>query len=389
MYISFITMNRFVEERIESDLEYRQRFDMNRGLLSHGRTLSDESLLDKLRTIAFPLDRPQFLALSERFVSAEEMARFVYQEKPSIPDKDHDWIWIAFTCLWERWQPGRLSLEMIDDRMQDGYKTRRGHKAVDTCNLWIAAWDGIWHLIETQHICSVEEFDSRFPLTQCLFNWVQDFVSELNAAGVENETYLQKRLVVLNAFLARLQCDELIRSNFQSDLAETCFLLGVSEKGEELFRQFLRDKPKWGWGWIRWADCYSLSARSGEQDFAKAEQILKQGLEIPAVEDKQYLLERLEELYSETGRSEDAEDVQKEIETLANASRTAIKSRAVIPNNSISSDVPMSPRTGISGLSPLGLGMKSLTSSKKTGRNNMCPCGSGKKFKRCCYKNGP
>ena len=32
----------------------------------------------------------------------------------------------------------------------------------------------------------------------------------------------------------------------------------------------------------------------------------------------------------------------------------------------------------------LALHPSSLASSKKAGRNDPCPCGSGKKFKRCC-----
>jgi preprotein translocase subunit SecA len=31
--------------------------------------------------------------------------------------------------------------------------------------------------------------------------------------------------------------------------------------------------------------------------------------------------------------------------------------------------------------------VKSSVKSDKTGRNELCPCGSGKKYKRCCGSN--
>jgi preprotein translocase subunit SecA len=30
-------------------------------------------------------------------------------------------------------------------------------------------------------------------------------------------------------------------------------------------------------------------------------------------------------------------------------------------------------------------GQKTITKNKKVGRNDPCPCGSGKKYKKCCY----
>lgn len=37
----------------------------------------------------------------------------------------------------------------------------------------------------------------------------------------------------------------------------------------------------------------------------------------------------------------------------------------------------------------IGLGNESEEKEKKVPRNELCPCGSGKKFKQCCGKSGP
>lgn len=390
MPISFITMNRFIEEQAAKDAEYRQLIERNgRRLLSHGRALSDEVLLEGLHTRQFPLDKQQFLTLSQRFDSAEEMAQFVCRENPGIRESDSDWIWIAFTCMWERWQPERTSLEMIDDRMQDGYEAKPRWDSVETCRFWIATWEGIWSLIERRSIQSIKEFDDRYPLTQCLFNWIQDFISELYTAGFSDRSFHQKRLVVLDFLRARLQPGGLLLENSQRETAETYFLLGMPDKGEEFFRQWLHDKPKWGWGWINWSDCYYSGARDGEQNPLKAEQILKQGLSIPGVEDREHMLARLEHIYSETGRTEESQAIRKEIEKLSKTRRMASVSRTVMPNDSSSAFALNAPvrefKTPVESL--MKHGVRSAATSPHVGRNDSCPCGSGKKFKRCCGRN--
>ena len=79
--------------------------------------------------------------------------------------------------------------------------------------------------------------------------------------------------------------------------------------------EWLAEDPKWGWGWIGWSDNYFLFA-SGGQDEVRAERLLKQGLDTPDVEDRAYLLDRLQELYEESGRDDEAEAVRQEMQRL-------------------------------------------------------------------------
>lgn len=127
MRISFITMNRMVEQKVIDDQEYRELFAGNgKRTLSHGRTLSDEVLLEKLHSLGLQEVNRQWLDhWSRQSPSAEALAvRCAEQSEAKIPAMEEDWIWIALTCLWERWFPERPNIEMIDDRMQAGYEAQ-------------------------------------------------------------------------------------------------------------------------------------------------------------------------------------------------------------------------------------------------------------------------
>ncbi len=372
MNFSFITINRILEDRAAIDEEVRRDLQRKgRVVLSDGRKLSDEALLAKLRSMDLPMDRERFLALTESFSSAQEMALSVYKHlRQPLQPWDEDWVWIAFTCLWERWQPDRPSLEMLDDWMQQGYKAEQRDDSAEACRLWLAGWNGVCKIAEAQQLRSVRAFDERFPMTQCVFNWVQDFVRELANAGCDDQALLQRRLDVLNTFLGRFQPDGLLLENCKSQMAETLFLVGKPEQGEQAFRRLLDEDPRWGWGWIHWSNCYHFFGREQDRDLVRAEQILKQGLAVAGVRERKHMLERLVELYEDTGRTEEARAVQVEIDQLAR------------PTPATAAPTWKRPQTDRPAMWPGDRGSSSRP--VRVGRNDPCPCGSGKKFKKCC-----
>jgi preprotein translocase subunit SecA len=81
----------------------------------------------------------------------------------------------------------------------------------------------------------------------------------------------------------------------------------------------------------------------------RAEQILRQGLEVEGVEDRDVFYERLQDIYEKQGRT----DKLAQLKALAGPQPDA----APVP---IKRQEP------------------------KIGRNDPCPCGSVKKYKKCC-----
>jgi hypothetical protein len=370
---AFITINRIAEEKAASDEAFRKQLEKTgKPFLWHGRALSDDDLLAKLASLGIVLNRARFLRNIQSFVSAEEMAQAVYDHPDTdIPDKEQDWVWIAFTCLWERWSPDRPSLEMIDDAMQAGYRADAAGDQSEACRHWLQTWRWIRGVMETRGIKTMQEWDDQYSGTQSLYNWVQDFTLSLHNAGLNDRSFIEERRVVLETVLGLPGLEEHLRDNCRRDLAETYFDLGTPEKGEQLFQQWLKEKPRWGWGWIGWADCYYFT-HGREKDPARAEQILKQGLAVPGVQDREDMLDRLRDLYEETDRPTEAKAVQEEIERLHKPSPAARVQRtpSILP-----AVAPGTPRP-----------VMRATAPGRVGRNDPCPCGSGKKYKKCCLR---
>jgi len=177
--------------------------------------------------------------------------------------------------------------------------------------------------------------------------------------------------------------------NWRRALAGSYFELGETSKAEALYRDWLKADPGWGWGWIGWSDCYRFT-RTKSQDLTRCEQILREGLSIGDVRDRPDLADRLADLCEEQGRNEEAEDwwqqakgsqptIETTLEALSDGSVLREKTRVTFGEEGLP----------LSELSNLGAALRKNPSpatlvKQKVGRNEPCPCGSGKKFKKCC-----
>jgi hypothetical protein len=79
--------------------------------------MSDDDLLAKLRGLGVDADREKLAGLCDGALSAEE----VVSERLGLHGWDADWAWICLTGLWQRWWPEKACLELLDDKIQEGY----------------------------------------------------------------------------------------------------------------------------------------------------------------------------------------------------------------------------------------------------------------------------
>lgn len=346
--MSWAALERILSQEILRDEDIRRRVaESGRPLRSHATGMSDDDLLAKLRGLGVDADREKLTGLCDGALSAEE----VVSERLRLHNCDADWAWICLTELWQRWWPEKACLELLDDKIQEGYSAGQRNDFVTSSRTWLGAWPDVLWVCDAIGARSIREFDYRFPMTQSLFNWCQDLEMALQNGGEHDPELRTARLEMAAEWLQRFRSEDgLITGNFRRALADSYFETGHQQKADELYRSWLDDDPAWGWGWIGWADCYTPYGPGKTQDYARAEEILRRGYAVTGVREAEHIARRLADIYGRTGRPDEARELWQRVE----------KDRK---------------RAGQRVLrAPAG----------KTGRNQPCPCGSGKKFKKCC-----
>jgi tetratricopeptide (TPR) repeat protein len=344
---SWVAIDRFAEKERVKDANFRKQ-NADKVLRSDAKPLTDEELLAKLRSFDIQLDHASLERLCRQALSAEEIATPLFDQRTfrgRRAEMESDWIWVCLTTLWQRWFPDQPCFELLDDKIEAGYELQGPGREAAACRIWLEAWRDVLGLLDKGGLPSIHAFDERFRGSQSLFNWIQDLEDELWNAGLEDRQFLTARIAVCEEGLRRFPAeDELMTENRRRALAESYFELGETDKAEALYRDWLHADPRWGWGWIGWSDGYGFT-RTQLQDWPRAEQVLREGLAIDQVRDRHDMLERLADVCEEQGRKGEATELRKQAKRSVEAARVT---------------------------------------KQKIGRNEPCPCGSGKKFKKCC-----
>ncbi|MCA8998167.1 MAG: DUF1186 domain-containing protein [Planctomycetaceae bacterium] len=318
MKFSYVAMDRMVRTQAESDPNLQKQLQRRgRPLRSDGRALSDEELLEKLHSLGMTeVNRTWLDEQTQKFASVESLSRsLVETHKIEKSDFATDWSWIALTCLWERWFPDRPSFEMLDDWMQEGYDFVHAGDDHGAVRIWTRVWEGIAEFIETNSLSTLQQFDDQFGGSQSACNWVGDYsIALLNAA--RNDPAIPALGVKFCEWVIALAKSGQESGDhdfcFRRDLAEFYALQGELERANRMYEEWLEQEPRWGWGWIGWADLYHQFALPEHQDSQKAEEILKRGLAVSGVWDRKFINDRLDSLYEETGRDEDRQQLVRE-----------------------------------------------------------------------------
>ena len=387
--ISWVAMDRTVERKRAADAAYRKQA-AGKVLRSDAKRLTDGELLAKLSSFGIELDRLSLERLCDHALSAEEIAQPLLDQRTfhgKHEQMESDWIWICLSALWQRWFPDKPSFEALDDKMQAGYELRESG-AVAVCRVWLEAWNDVLRILDKAALRSIQEFDDRFGGSQSLFNWIQDLESELWNAGLEDRQFLTARIALCEEGLRRFRTDDdLMTENRRRALAESYYELGETDKAEALYRGWLHLDPRWGWGWIGWSDCYRFT-RTERRDWNQCEQILREGLSIAGVRDRADIADRLADACQEQGRNAEAAELRRQ------AKRSAATVEVSQSVTSVGKVLRQKTQVTIGGaglplseMSNVAAAMRETITPitrQKAGRNEPCPCGSGKKFKKCC-----
>jgi len=264
--------------------------------------MDTEEILKTLESLNITFDKEQFKIQAKNYISAIKLAEdHYYTQDFTAEGRDEDFIWLAIVELWKRLIPEQCNVEMIDDAIQDGYDLLKRRNYTDGLQKWEAAW----HLIKTfvpLTITSAEEADQFMPvpLTEPFFNWCQDFEIELYNRGLEDKSWLEKRITYVNEFCQRFPHTEslIIQTMLQAE-AQSYALLGDMEKAESLFETLVKKFSDSVWAYIAWGDIYWTS--KDVPDYEKAEHIYRLALD-HCTADISEIYERLESIEEEKKR---------------------------------------------------------------------------------------
>lgn len=266
----------------------------------------------------------------------------------------------------------------LDFKMQLGYKYWFERNYADCIRTWQSVWKDLVDSMEKESVSTFKEFDEIFNGNQYVSNWVNDFDvcleevlnKPLEAEVLKEYGYIRIRL---NSEILKFlrEDDQLVIENARRAIADTNFKIGDHEKGEELFKSYLDNDPEWGWGWIGWSDQYWLEKKDNI-GLKRAEELLLKALSLPGLRDREDVEERLLDFYERTGDHEKFEALKRKIrfEKEQRKEKDKYQGNAKQLNRfDVSGEKATRARQAV---------------SVKVGRNEPCPCGSGKKYKMCC-----
>jgi hypothetical protein len=248
--------------------------------------------------------RERFLSLAAQTWSAWTVAERWQESDPvRLKDKDSDFLGLAACELWKRFLPEHPSMEMLDDWMQEGYQMLQDSRRIDACERW---WN-VWHTLQPRFSPEMQRMDDTATLfdgLQSLYNWAQDFETELGSAAASDPQLALRGIQYCTEWLAQFTGEEeLLQCNFRRGLAWFYFRAGEANKGRQLLESTIERWPQSVWGYFALSDAYShiLGPTPLAKDLDKAISLLEQGISRAKAEiaDLEIIEERLADLRKE------------------------------------------------------------------------------------------
>ncbi|MDP2916697.1 MAG: tetratricopeptide repeat protein [Dehalococcoidia bacterium] len=308
--------------------------------------MTTEAIVDKLKELVPAFDLNSFVAKTKKYLSCEDLSEEEYYPQAIFSDTDEDFIWMACEELWKRLIPDRPAVEYVAEQLDNiveeiikaGEKRRwkevfrRNREALDLiCR----------HTMEETPAGRRLHRDFYEKLRQTTFYDFDSLFDDLIRNLMGHEEY-ERVIDIAGTFGDALGDDSLLDYK-----AESLFALGKKDEAERLYQEIIGRNPDNPWCLLHAGDCY---VTYGEKDFARARSYYLGALSIAEKHRKQpdgkdelrAVYQRLIDLAHDTGDYNGADRYQR---------------------------------------------LLSSIEAKKVGRNDPCPCGSGKKYKKCCGRD--
>lgn len=308
--------------------------------------MTTEAIVDKLKELVPAFDLNSFVAKTEKYLSCEDLSEEEYYPEAIFSDTDEDFIWMACEELWKRLIPDRPAVEYVaeelDNIVEEMIKAGEKRRWKEVFRQSREALDLICrHTMEETPTGRSLRRDFYEKLRQTTSYDFDSLSDDLIRNLMGHEEY-ERVIDIAGTFGDALGDDSLLDYK-----AESLFALGKKDEAERLYQEIVGRNPGNPWCLLHAGDCY---VTYGEKDFARARSHYLGALSIaekhrkqPEGEDElRAVYERLIDLAHDTGDYKEADRYQRFLSSIE---------------------------------------------AKKVGRNDPCPCGSGKKYKKCCGRD--
>jgi len=305
--------------------------------------MSNEEIVRKMKELCPTFDLDKFVAKTAEYLSCEDLTEAEYYPVAKFSDEDEDFIWMACEELWKRLVPDKPAVEFVaeqvDNLMEEMVKAgakerwkelyRRSREALDLiCR----------HTIEETPSGRRLHRDFYEKLSKTTFYDFEKFLDDLIRNMIGHEEY--EKVIAVAGILGEGLGDDI----FLDYKAEALFGIGKKEEGERLSQEIIRRNPDNPWFLLRAGWYYTIY---GEKDLSKAKDCYLKALAIAqrhmgkpdGKKELRAVYQKLLELSYDIGDHDSADRYERLLNALE---------------------------------------------AKKVGRNDPCPCGSGKKYKKCC-----
>lgn len=227
-----------------------------------------------------------------------------------------------------------------------------GSYSTETARKVIAAWNNLVQIMAREN--NMTDCLGSNILDWQVMNWAND------TAMIAHNAHLYDEEIRVNEQILKIKWsgnNNLMHENAKRDIADSYADKGDVEKCYQLYEEYLREDPLWGWAWIGYyRQIHDHDNDRFETTLEDLYQKIKAGVDF---RDKEDLYWELAEEYETLGNKERADYFNGLLDAEKEKSRPSYGCHEQL--------IPVVKPT-------------------KIHPNDPCPCGSGKKYKKCCGK---
>lgn len=254
----------------------------------------------------------------------------------------------------------RTEWDAWDELVQEGYESFEEHKESEGLRLWQEAWDIFESIMkqetETETLYGLmESQDYIYPID----GWLQDYEMELGNAEKYGE-----RIAFCQKILEIFDWQDEDDSCFRCGIGESLFREGKAAESYEYYENWLTDEPQN----INGINSYSwILFENGDAEKAY-EVIRKVTWGVSCYADNSLLFMRARQLADYVGKEDESKWYQQKLDAFENSMKEwETDEDEIFDEFTAPKQIP-------------------VVKDKKVYPNDPCPCGSGKKYKKCCGK---